>query len=306
MGIGWHEAKALVGVYKTNGPLGRTATLGRQCLYLSLPGLRRIFREAEAIPRGSLDEFLTGSPAFADELFKLLGADEVVSFDYSDFEGATVCHDMNLPIPEVYQNAFDAVFDSGTLEHIFNFPQAIKNCMLMLRQSGLFIAATPANNFMGHGFYQFSPELFFRLFSMANGFRVERMIAFDWRECGSWYEIEDPERLGKRVELWGTGQRIILWVVARRIRVTNACLTSFPQQSDYSNAWTTHTLAFANTSRPEVASSTFRSSAVTFLERISPRVVDSIQRLRAYRRFKREISERNLRFNNEAFKKVNS
>jgi len=306
MGIGWHEAKALVGLYKTNGPFGRAATLGRQCLYFSLPRLKRMFKEAEATPRGSLDEFLTSSRVFADDFFKLLGADEVVSFDYSDFEGATVCHDMNLPIPEVYQNAFDVVFDGGTLEHIFNFPQAIKNCMLMLRESGLFIAATPANNFMGHGFYQFSPELFFRLFSMANGFRVERMMVFDWPEGGSWYEVGDPERLGKRVELWGTGQRITLWVVARRIKVTNACLASLPQQSDYSKAWTTPRVASATSSRPEVTSAALRSSATSFLEQVSPRGMDSIRRLRAHRRFKREISQRDLRFNNEAFKKVKS
>ena len=37
-----------------------------------------------------------------------------------------------------------------------------------------FVRITPANNFFGHGFYQFTPELFFRIFSAANGFEVER------------------------------------------------------------------------------------------------------------------------------------
>jgi hypothetical protein len=36
-------------------------------------------------------------------------------------------------------------------------------------------AVTPANNQMGHGFYQFSPELFFRVFSQENGYLLRAL-----------------------------------------------------------------------------------------------------------------------------------
>ena len=68
------------------------------------------------------------------------------------------------------KNKYTLVIDGGCLEHIFNFPVAIKNCMEMLQEGGHFIGITPANNLMGHGFYQFSPELYFRIFSKENGF----------------------------------------------------------------------------------------------------------------------------------------
>ena len=78
---------------------------------------------------------------------------------------------MNLPIGDDLKRKFSVVIDGGTLEHVFNFPVAIKNCMQMLDVGGHFFVHTMANNFMGHGFYQFSPELFYRVFSPENGFR---------------------------------------------------------------------------------------------------------------------------------------
>jgi len=303
MGISWHEARALIGLYKANGPFCRTATLGRQCLHFDVSSVRRMFKDLGAVPQGSVDEFVAQSPIFAEDFLRLLGATEVVSFDYSSYEGATICHDMNLPLPEMYHNAFDIVYDGGSLEHIFDFPRAVGNCMNMPRESGLFITATPANNFMGHGFYQFSPELFFRLFSEENGFRLERMIAFDYREGGPWFDVQDPAKLGKRVELWGTGQRIVLWVIARKIKTIGGVRSLRLQQSDYTALWAGPSAPPAVSSYPGVYRR-LRRFASTALRDFYPPLIDSYRRLRALIRWRREVRERNLRFNKEAFKRV--
>ena len=96
---------------------------------------------------------------------------DTISIDASAYENATMVHDMNLPVGDELKQKFSVVIDGGTLEHVFNFPTAIRNCMEMLKVGGHFFAHTMANNFMGHGFYQFSPELFYRVFSPENGFR---------------------------------------------------------------------------------------------------------------------------------------
>ena len=57
------------------------------------------------------------------------------------------------------------MIDSGSLEHVFNISQALRNCLEMVESGGHFISIGPANNAMGHGFYQFSPELYFRILS---------------------------------------------------------------------------------------------------------------------------------------------
>ena len=109
--------------------------------------------------------------------------------------------------------------------------------MDLLKASGLFVCSAPANNFMGHGFYQFSPDLFFRLFSQENGFRLEKALAFEYETGGRWFEVEDPAKLGRRVEILSTKSRIILWIVARKLGTKSIDYVSYPKQSDYISQW---------------------------------------------------------------------
>jgi len=90
------------------------------------------------------------------------GASTVVSIDYSDYEGANIIHDMNYPISQETYSKFDTVIDAGSLEHVYNAPQALKNCSLICNKSGgQIVHILPSNNYCSHGFWQFSPELFF-------------------------------------------------------------------------------------------------------------------------------------------------
>ena len=70
---------------------------------------------------------------------------------------------------------FDFIVDGGTLEHVFNYPIAVSNVKLMLRPGGLFVGINPANNDLGHGLYQFGPDLFWRVSSREGGFDIEKM-----------------------------------------------------------------------------------------------------------------------------------
>jgi len=155
--------------------------------------------------------------------------------DCSTYQSATIAHDLNEPVPDEYKNAFSCVFDSGTVEHIFNFPQAIKNCMEMVSIGGHFLTVTTANNFMGHGFYQFSPELYYRVLSPENGFEVESMVLCETDANAAWYRVDDPQNLGSRVELINS-RPTYLMVRARKTQSALIFATT-PQQSDYSAIW---------------------------------------------------------------------
>jgi hypothetical protein len=172
---------------------------------------------------------------YIEPLLKRLGAARIESLDNSRYEQATMVHDLNQPIPEHLKASFSCVFDGGTTEHIFNYPQAIKNCMEMVAVGGHFLGVTNANNFMGHGFYQFSPELFYRVFSPENGYEVENMILCEADRGSVWYRVKDPEDLGRRVELVNNLPTYIM-VVARRVKDV-AIFQTTPQQSDYVSAW---------------------------------------------------------------------
>ena len=176
---------------------------------------------------------------FADDFLKLLGAKEVVSVDRSDFEGATLLHDLNQPFPEQLRETFDLVIDGGTLEHIYNYPEALSNCLDLLRVGGHFVTITPASGQMGHGFYQFSPELFFRVFSAERGFILRKIIGYDISKVDSpFYEIKDPATSMQRTASVGN-KPIQLAVLAQKITTSSGILEP-PQQSDYVAIWENH------------------------------------------------------------------
>jgi hypothetical protein len=77
-----------------------------------------------------------GWQVWSDPFFKLLGASQVGPIDVSAYQGASIIHDLNEPIPGALHERFDVVFDCGTLEHIFNVPVALKSYMDMVRVGG--------------------------------------------------------------------------------------------------------------------------------------------------------------------------
>ena len=135
----------------------------------------------------------------------------------SDYESAGLIHDLNHPVSSELHERFDVVIKAGSLEHVFNFPIAVGNLMRMLPAGGFMYLTVPANNLFGHGFYQFSPELMFRIFTPDNGFELKRVMLAEARFPGTElasargvYEVADPARFGSRVELFSR-RPAILW-----------------------------------------------------------------------------------------------
>jgi hypothetical protein len=220
---------------KTQGVrFARTATLGRLGLHLSAAELSKNLADF-GFEASEAEGLLRGAGGFAEPFLKALGAEEVCSFDASAFEGASHTHDFNFPVGDELRGRFTAVIDGGTLEHIFDFPTAVRNCMEMLEVGGHFLGLSPVNNFVGHGLYQFSPELFFRVFGERNGFRVVRMIAYEGRPAKSWFEVADPAAVGERVSFINS-QPATLLVLAEKVASVEV-FASPPQQSDYATLW---------------------------------------------------------------------
>lgn len=222
---------------KTQGVcFARTAMIGRQGLHLSADALRKNLTDfGYSFAGDEVNDLMVKAGGFAEPFLATLGAAETCSFDASEHEGASHLHDFNFPIDASFKNRFTAVIDGGTLEHIFNFPVAIKNCMEMIEVGGHFIGITPTNNFSGHGFYQFSPELFFRIFSEPNGFRIVRLMIFEDRPGAAWFEVADPDAIKERVSLINA-QPTNLLVLAEKVEAVQIFATP-PQQSDYVTLW---------------------------------------------------------------------
>lgn len=207
--------------------------IGRQHLYLtreeasSCPTLRP-FAE-------TLETLRNESGGYSEAFLRELGAREVASLDYSEYEGATLLHDLNQPVPQEWDEQYDMILDGGSLEHVFQFPTALASCMRMVKKGGHFVTITPSNNFSGHGFYQFSAELFFRVFSRENGFSLPLVAFAEARRGGKIYRVDDPAKLRRRVLFGGRGPLLLL-VVARREEICPIFARSLAQ-SGYAQVW---------------------------------------------------------------------
>jgi hypothetical protein len=173
---------------------------------------------------------------YLDQLLRELNCKKFDSIDYSDFEGATLIHDFNLPLSTKLYYDYDFVFDGGSLEHIFNISEAIKNSMLLVKPGGHYIGIHPCNNQSGHGFYQISPEFYFRVFTEENGFKIKKLYAYKAKSRNNViYEIDDPNNVKSRVSIISLGP-VNLFVLAERIN-KNIPFKTYPVQSDYAALW---------------------------------------------------------------------
>ena len=219
MGISFHGMWFLKAAASVS-PLGEVLTFGRQNLNVSSVTLRR-----ELGVTAPLNDYMYG------ESFILhLGATAVSSLDYSDFEGATFTADLNGKIDLGRQ--FDTVVDFGTSEHVFDVAAAFRNAVSFCKPGGMILHAVPSNSCCGHGFYQFAPELFFSLYSEANGFHGTIVYVADLMEEKHWW-LASPPKAGQRLMVNSPSSSYIL-CRSKKARETSMLKV---QQSDYEHAW---------------------------------------------------------------------
>lgn len=242
MGVILADARNLLGVRKGRVG-GRVITLGRLKTYFHPSDIEKL-RRLVAPDKASLEwlsSYVWGS--YADGFFKdVLKFDSVDSVDFSDYEAASLIHDLGEPLPAELLGQFELAVDGGTLEHIFNFPVAIGNIMSLVGEGGHVYLNTPCNNLCGHGFYQFSPELMYRLFSQVNGFEAEfvrvataRQLSIELTANHPEFDVEDPDKVRERVHLL-TSQPTTMMVLAKRVEVRPLFMQKV-LQSDYVTTW---------------------------------------------------------------------
>lgn len=155
---------------------GALLTLGMPDVYFTFEHLYRMAQTVNIPIDVSVPVTLSHHSAFASKgyisgetLFKCMGFERLSVLDFSDFEGADILFDLNSETTsEHLQEKFDVIIDHGTLEHVFHLPNALKNLFNMLKIGGRVIHSLPTSNLVDHGFYMFSPTLFYDFYSENN------------------------------------------------------------------------------------------------------------------------------------------
>jgi SAM-dependent methyltransferase len=191
----------------------------------------RQIEAADIIYDALMPDYRGRARAHQQTLFRMLGFHQVDSIDYFSGEGPTYQLDLNYLLPPVLHSRYDLVYDGGCMEHCFNVAQVMANAVMLLKPGGRVIHHVPMNREINHGFYQFSPTLFFDYYD-ANGFdEMEMKIHFQLPEQESYF-IYDPRRDRPLPFSFGYEEMYIFFSARKRVACEQIV---YPPQSRYAS-----------------------------------------------------------------------
>lgn len=116
-----------------------------------------------------------------------------------DIQGkADVLHDLTKPLPEKFQS----IYNSGTLEHIWDYHAAFENVLSAINVGGTYLGHHPVAGWENHGIHVLNHAAI-RQFARLNGYQIEQ----EFFTHGS--QVCPPPRRN-------CGQSILYWMVARK------------------------------------------------------------------------------------------
>jgi hypothetical protein len=221
--------------------------LGQQAVHFSLPEIYKIAQKHSKLKLFDLPKNFDSSnkiPTWVgtkhekntnvQTIFKLLGADEVLIADISEYENPDLLINFNNPVSKDLSEKFDLIFDCGTLEHIFDVPTALSSLTSMVRTNGNIYIAVPSSNSIDHGLYSFSPGLFFDYF-LLNGFENRGCYLYEgspifYKKRGRLYKYHC---IGNEIPILSS---LAIETIALFKKSTTIAETTKPIQSIYQNS----------------------------------------------------------------------
>lgn len=184
-------------------------------------GVQEIFGLRPDWPQLTWNEGDKGN-ATLRELFLSKGLTDVKEIDFHDTR-AEIQWDLNKPVPTEWHDTAHTLIDIGSIEHVADSIQVLKNYIHMAKVGGFIAIHTPVKGYCGHGLHTFSPEFIIETFKQ-NGCEVVYLTY-----CADGGKLVDIPK-----NAWWefpADPNIIIWLVVRKLK----CLGEFVtiQQSCY-------------------------------------------------------------------------
>jgi SAM-dependent methyltransferase len=238
MGIGASTFRELAALGAQIATPTASVMLGRQRCRLKHQH-RRVYRKAlDAAGRKDLSvKDIFDASGYAELPLEKIGLGKVETMDFSDYEGAQHLADLSKPLAKKFHNRFDFVFDGGTLEHVFDIPQAFRNIFAMLKPGGIFVSINGFTGWPGHGFYQFQPDLVWSFWKYMAHCEVRRCIALPVDPNEPTFDLPDNKGNLDRIEY---DKRVPMGRVSiyyEVVKPVGAVLEGDVLQADYETKW---------------------------------------------------------------------
>ena len=214
--------------YINNNKRNVAVTLGRQGIHIP-PNVLDFFFDKYKLSNLKNRNY-TG---FCESFLHDIGFESIDSIDNSNYEGCTIIHNMNIPIPNDLKK-YDFIFDGGTTEHIFNAPQVCENIINLLNIGGIFLSVNVNNNFSGHGIYQFSPEFYLSTFSKKYGMEVQELyIAKTNSGIDNWINVNSYQGFRNVKKFEGNQEVYIIAIIKKISNERENLILNPPNQFSY-------------------------------------------------------------------------
>jgi hypothetical protein len=244
MGLARRAVEAIAREHAYRPIDGDVLFVGRQTVYLTPDELcDHLARHGHAVDRrrieintSTIDRTSTRQGLVTDgSIFRALGNDRVRAIDVSDYEGAEIIHDLNLPLPPELKGICDFLVDGSTLDNTFNPATTLKNYADLVRPGGRMLLINAFSSF--DSAYVIMPPLWYFDYLIVNGFADVRVyvVVFEGERV-SIYAIDAAEVATRRREMghFGTGYRMSTFVFAERGATSTTHL--LPTQQHYRSA----------------------------------------------------------------------
>jgi len=186
MGLPVPDVKFLFALFKKYKIKGKILSLGSQDVYINETELKKLTKKygfkkiKKSILKSKSAEFnkFRESKNFIspESMFEAIGIKKKNYFDVDkfNFDRPKILHDLQKPITKKIKTKFDFIIDGGTLEHIFDIANVMKNLVKITAVGGRILHIIPCHNYVNHGFYSFSPTFIYD-FYILNNFKIEEM-----------------------------------------------------------------------------------------------------------------------------------
>jgi SAM-dependent methyltransferase len=240
MGISRSAIRVLLREAERVDMTGRVLELGMQDVFATRAELLETMQEFGRKPVRHASQLLSRKEILAKAewvsdiyFFQALGFSDCKALDVSAYEHADILFDLNqAETPPELVDQWDVVFDGGTIEHVFHTPNALANIFRFLKTGGRVIHMAPSSNHMDHGFYMFSPTLFWDYYK-ANRFDVNVCQIIRYTRDGGPWEISEyiPGALTP-VSLGGLDDALYMVLLIATKTAQSTC-DAIPQQGFY-------------------------------------------------------------------------
>ena len=200
MGIMAPIARFILKEHTRKPIVGRAAFIGRQTIPLTEQQAIKLIRSEGVEVRNisvkeDIDTLSGRGKKFIDEVsfFNLFTSLDITFIDVTDYEGASVVHDMCEPLPSNLKGKFDFVWNGSCLDNIFNAASAHQHSCDLLAPNGRIITMEMQNSHY-NSYCAFSQGWFFDYYAI-NGFSETEVYSCIFKRDRLWngpYKVYKP------------------------------------------------------------------------------------------------------------------